>query len=290
MTDHGDIKGQLAAYALGALDAAETRALEAHLDGCAECRAELREHGDVLVSLAEGLPAPEVPGAMRERVLKRARAAREPGVALGDVTPAASTPAPRDATVRRFPTARRNSSAAAAGWLAAAAMAVIAILAGWGYLQAERDRAELEARIAEVESQARALLADAEARAVAAEDLVETMLAPNVSTASLSSTAEAPSIRLFWNRERNVVVVAAFDLPAPPAGRTYQLWGIDTAAGTAPLGLGTFETAADGRTVQTFAIPAGATFDLAAVTEEPAGGSPAPTTTPFLAGPVPAAN
>jgi hypothetical protein len=51
------------------------------------------------------------------------------------------------------------------------------------------------------------------------------------------------------------------------------------------VSLGTFDTGADGTAVVALSIPAGAAFDVSALTEEPAGGSGQPTTTPFLAGP-----
>ena len=39
---------ELAAYAVDALDPDERAAVEAHLDGCAPCRAELAEHWETL--------------------------------------------------------------------------------------------------------------------------------------------------------------------------------------------------------------------------------------------------
>ena len=58
----------------------------------------------------------------------------------------------------------------------------------------------------------------------------------------------------------------------PPAGRTYQAWEI---AGAAPVSLGTFE-----RSFLTRQVPGGNTF---AISSEPEGGSPQPTTTPIAA-------
>lgn len=288
MIDHQEFREQLASYALGALEEPERTALEKHLDACADCRRELREQTQVLVRLAEGLPEASPRPALRATVLRRARAARSPRVRAIDSSAEQSVRVQKDVDDRlsRAHTGPPDSSLGAAGWLAAAAMAGLAILSGWAYLTADRDYEAAALR-------ADRLVAELEAertRAAVAEDLVETLLSQDVATASLATTAEAPSIRLFWNRDRNVVVVAAFDLPAPPAGRTYQLWGIDTAAGTAPVGLGTFAPGGEGRTIATFQIPAELQFDLAAVTEEPDGGSPAPTTAPFLAGPIPASD
>jgi len=62
---------------------------------------------------------------------------------------------------------------------------------------------------------------------------------------------------------------------APPSGKTYEAWVI-TPAGTA-LPAGTFSTASNGFTLR----EQGHNGDVIAVTVEPAGGSPKPTTTPI---------
>jgi hypothetical protein len=61
---------------------------------------------------------------------------------------------------------------------------------------------------------------DLEAR----EALLATFLGPDIRTATLAATDQPPSARLFWNTTTGSVVMAAFDLPPAPAGRTYQLW------------------------------------------------------------------
>ena len=49
---HEDYKELLAAQALNALEAAEVRDLEAHLQSCAECRSQLSEWEDTAAALA----------------------------------------------------------------------------------------------------------------------------------------------------------------------------------------------------------------------------------------------
>ncbi len=76
-----------------------------------------------------------------------------------------------------------------------------------------------------------------------------------------------------------LMVFAASGLPPAPPDSEYQLWLI---RGTTPLSLGTFAATADGR------ASVGAELRLArgevvAVTIEVRGGSPAPTSAPFLA-------
>lgn len=72
----------LGAVALGNADPAETLALRAHLDGCAECRTELRELTSVAAALPLADPArvtgglPQPPPALAELVLGRVMAER----------------------------------------------------------------------------------------------------------------------------------------------------------------------------------------------------------------------
>ncbi|MGE5073756.1 MAG: zf-HC2 domain-containing protein, partial [Anaerolineae bacterium] len=54
---HTTFQENLAAYALGALDAEETAALEAHLRTCETCRAELAAYQGVSAGLMAALPA-----------------------------------------------------------------------------------------------------------------------------------------------------------------------------------------------------------------------------------------
>lgn len=60
MTDHDDIRSLLGVYALDAIDDPdELRAVELHLTGCAECRAEVDSHRSVTSAMAEAeLEAP----------------------------------------------------------------------------------------------------------------------------------------------------------------------------------------------------------------------------------------
>jgi len=158
-------------------------------------------------------------------------------------------------------------------WLAAAACLVLALGAAYGYWRERADRQALE----EVVASTRDSLA-------ARDSLLAAVLAPNVGTANLAATGKPPTARLFWNSAHRRVVLAVFDLPPAPAGRTYQLWAIAT--GKAPVSLGVFNPGPTGRLTTAMSVPADFIFQVTAVTEEPAGGSPQPTQTPFLIGEV----
>src|SRR5512140_2216451 len=67
---HTDFQDNLAAYALGALDPEETAALEAHLQTCESCRAELEDYQGVSTGLLAALP-PRPPRAAVKRALQK---------------------------------------------------------------------------------------------------------------------------------------------------------------------------------------------------------------------------
>jgi anti-sigma-K factor RskA len=250
MTSH-EWQEQTAPYALGILSPEERRAFEAHLAGCDACRADVRAYTEVAAALAHAAPAAEPPRALRDRVLAEAQRVR-----------------PIGAGTRAVPRARLP-------WLAAAAALLLAMggaVATW----------RLSARVHDLE------------RGIAARDSVhaadsaamELLTGPDVNVVSLAGTNRAPSARIVWNHALNRFVVFAFDLPAAPAGRTYQLWAI--AKGHAPLSMGAFNTDAQGRARVVLTvdrqIAALGFVDNCGLTEEPSGGSPQPTETPRLLG------
>lgn len=71
---HKTFQENLSAYALGALDADEATALQAHLQTCDSCRAELADYQHVSAGLLAALP-PQAPGPTLKRTLKKRLAA-----------------------------------------------------------------------------------------------------------------------------------------------------------------------------------------------------------------------
>lgn len=242
-----------ASYALDALDPEDRAAFESHLAGCPDCRAQVASYREVAGALALGAPALEAPAALRARVLAQARGVRP-----------ITSRQPLPAGDRR-------------AWLATAAALVLALALGALYLAERSEHDDVLASSAE----AHLKLAAAQERLAANDSMISALLAPDVQTAVLASEGRPPSARLFHNRERNLVVVTVFDLAPAAAGRTYQVWGI---AGTQAVSIGTFNTQPNRSAVLTFRVPLGARYQVSAITDEPAGGSPQPTTRPFLSG------
>ena len=201
------------------------------------------------------------------------QAFREVGGLLAYAAPAAAPP--RTVRDRILRSARQVRPIAAGGrpvlpWLAAAASVVLALLAGNAYRQERAAR----------EQASRALAATQDSLA-GRDSLLATLLSPDAGTAGLAATGQPPSARLFWIPSRHRVVMAVYRLPPAPAGRTYQLWAI---AKGKPVSLGIFNTAPDGSLRAVMNVSPDLAFQVAAVTEEPAGGSPQPTQQPFLIG------
>jgi anti-sigma-K factor RskA len=88
---------------------------------------------------------------------------------------------------------------------------------------------------------------------------------------------------MFWDPSSNKWTFFAYNLPETKQGRTYQLWLITK--DQRKLSAGTFAPKPTGEAVvqATYALPRDSLFAIA-VTEEPAGGSPQPTSQPFLLG------
>lgn len=145
-------------------------------------------------------------------------------------------------------------------WLIAASVLLVTAVGAWQILST-RERT----RDAERAEQARAMAV------IAAADLVRFDL----------TGPDSARARAFWSH-RHGMVFSAEGLAPLPAGRTYQLWVISHGA---PISAGVFEIATDGRARVVMATPDSlTTVEAVAVTVEPSGGLPAPSTTPILAG------
>jgi hypothetical protein len=157
-------------------------------------------------------------------------------------------------------------------WLAAAASLVIAIAMA-GYARQLRARAESLTR----------QLRQTEFARRGAEARVAVLSAPDVAHIGLAGQPVAPQASgdAFWSRSRGLVFTAA-NLPSLPAGRTYQVWVVTDRA---PLSAGLITPDPNGRVDARFSTPLDMPPPVAvALTDEPAGGVPAPTGEKYLVG------
>lgn len=109
----------------------------------------------------------------------------------------------------------------------------------------------------------------------------ETRAAPPAALVFREASAVVGASRgtVTYDPASGLMVFAASGLPPAPPDSEYQLWLI---RGTTPLSLGTFAASRDGRAsaAAELRLQPG---EVIAVTIEPSGGSPAPTSAPFLA-------
>jgi anti-sigma-K factor RskA len=266
-----ELHAQAYVYAVGALSGDELREFEAHLAGCAVCRREVDEMEDVTAHLSE-IVAAEPPAGLRSAVLAQAAETAQdprPGAAAHEHAGAAP-PRGRHAAAVSEPeqTAAGEVTAPPSGrrWrerapvMVAAAVVLAAVgLSGWAL--SERNDAR----------------DDVAASQQLMDKLTSALSARDVQSASMSTKSGALTT-VVRSQARGVALLLATDLPALPAGKTYQAWTIDS--GT-PRSAGTFESQGH----QTaFELPdAALRTRTVAVSVEPAGGSDQPTTDPIVA-------
>lgn len=255
--NHEQLLELLPAYTLGTLDADEKAAVDSALRSgapeSAELKRELRAFQEVATRMASANPV--VPSAaVKERLLSRVAATKQMAFAA-------------------LPPRRARS------WLVGGLAATLVIAAGLGNY-AFRLREALLLREATLRATSERLVQ----REYTLNAILESDRGLRVATLAGPDTAGA-GLQFFWNEKQRRGVVHAFRLKPAPAGRSYQLWLIKDGK---PLSVSVFNSEPDGHAlVDRLSLPetsAGTT--LVALTEEPAGGSPGPTTTPFLTGPL----
>jgi anti-sigma-K factor RskA len=287
---HDEAREALEALALDALDASERGAVMAHVATCAICQSELAALENTVGELAyAATPIPMSPAQrdrIRARLIARATADRTSHAPLSGVAPlrveAGGAPARADVAPRRtYAPARRSLGPAA--WMAMAA-SLVAILGVGLFLRASRERDAARASLATVQATSGVQVAalDSLRAAVKSRDqMIANLTGPQVAVMTLTSTMPtAPTARMFWDQQHDAWTFVAHHIPMPKAGRTYQMWLVTP---TAKISAGTFMPTAEGEVMMhaTYAMPKDS-LAAVAVTDEPMGGSPQPTTAPMM--------
>jgi hypothetical protein len=177
---------------------------------------------------------------------------------------------PKDDNLIPFPGANRSRSTA---WLGFALAASLALVAKLSFDLRSARRAESEATTA---------VASRDAALAKRDSLLATLTDPAMEMVTLAATGEKkPLLRAYIDHQRLRMTLSATSLEGMPSGKVYQLWFIMDGKPVPSL---TFTPGADGRaTLENIPMPAGA-IAATAITVEPTGGSPAPTTTPIFVG------
>jgi hypothetical protein len=173
-----------------------------------------------------------------------------------------------------------------AAWLAAAALLIVAAGLGAYAVNLRQRIGGLEGQLNEAVGRldrTEQRLAEATRAAERAQMRMAVLTSPDLKEVSLKGQAAAPRAagRAFWSRS-NGLLFAANELPALPAGRTYQLWFLTPGA---PVSAGLIRPDQNGRIAAAFDTPPGTPDPTGiAVSIEPEGGVPAPTGAIYLAG------
>ncbi|HEV2881936.1 MAG TPA: anti-sigma factor [Pyrinomonadaceae bacterium] len=286
---HEDYKEMIALAALDALDdddrGNERRALDAHLAGCAECRAELEALRDAAASLVYAAappleaPAPELRARILTAIKSQPQDARR-SPANGDAVTASQTSnvsSSSEFEKRREAREVRVSRRLLVFGSLAASLAVAALLVTLALAWQRNARLQSElARLSETVNQTQQELARTRSER-------ELLAAPEAHTATLSGTkvAERARARLTFDAQTGRAMLMAADLPPAPPGKAYQLWFI--AEGKPPMPGSVFQPDARGHAEMHETIPPeGRNAAVFAVTLEPAGGVSAPTGEMYL--------
>jgi anti-sigma-K factor RskA len=240
-------RDNLAAHALGALDAGELRALESHLADCQKCQSELADYQSVASSLLQSIPPQTPPARLRSALIDRLPSHQpQTSKLLANI-------------FERFPLGQVAS---------AVAMLMLLGLNIFSSLQI-RDLRQEQTALAERLSQDQTAIA---------------MLAyPSTQALPVRADVENLAGSMLVDKDKRVAVLVLWNLPQVEAGQTYQVWLIDSEGGRTSGGL--FKPLENqGYTTATIWSPKPLEQYVAVgVTVEPEGGSEGPTGSRVLA-------
>ena len=255
-------------YALGALDPEERASFEAHLAaGCTECGKALDEARWLVSQLACLAPEAGPSGVLRARLIETVRADVANNVANDEF-------------------ALATSRAIIPLWMWGAVAASV-LFAFYNFYEARSVRQAIRQTQAALDEQVDLQKKSAQELALARREAVILTDPRSVKIPMPAGQKDLPPLQATWHAALGILV-SGESLPLPRDNRTLQLWLIPKAAGSKPIPSLTVRPDADGKfhlLVQNPPDSQGDTKALA-ITEEPAGGSPQPTTTPVWVGAV----
>lgn len=285
-----ELRDMAPAYVLGALNADEVVAFERALASSTELADEVSAYRTVVTRIgseSQMTPPPEMRTRFLDRIASQRQTSEPPSTAAAPAAPSTET---RPFTVSSGGAAaslrQANEKPKADRWWLTGALAVGLAASLLFAIQRNSQVTTLTASLAQRDS----LLQIKTVKLAQRDSALNTVLEAqsNLVLVNLGTPDSGPGIQFFWNVKDHRGVLHAFNLKPAAAGRAYQLWLIKDGK---PVPSRVFNADADDHgLVWGIELPENTKGVTAlAITDEPAGGSPQPTTTPFLVGSLPKA-
>lgn len=288
MSDYSmsELRDMAPAYVLGALNAEEVVQFERALAASAELAAEVQAFRDVVATIGNvGEASP--PDSLRARFLERVAERKQvTPINTNTIGARSLSVASGGQPLQPNGSSTQGGNSARDRWLTG----VLGVGLAASLLFAVQRNSQVSSLSAEL-AQRDSLLADRTLRLAQRDSALNTVLEAerNLVMVNLVSTpTDGPGIQFFWNVKQGRGMIHAFRLKPAAPGRTYQLWLIKDGK-PVPSRLFTADPDEHGL-VWGIELPKELTgVSAVAITDEPAGGSPQPTTTPFMVGEIPKA-
>jgi anti-sigma-K factor RskA len=270
VSEHDQFRELIEAYALGALDANERAALEAHLAaGCPECAKALEDARWLVSQLAYLAPPAEPSDMLRAKILRSVRA----DAASGSSRNESQSMDEKSSSGRAIPFWL---------WAGVAALLLLSVYSTWDARKMQQEVADMNQRAAAALKERQQLQQDLTVAKHEAWILTD----PNSKKIDIMpSDKSMPTIEAMWHPQMGIYVTAQ-KMPMPKNNKVLQLWLIPKTPGAKPMPSHVFWPDANGKIGEMVDNPPEvmAETKALAVTEEPAGGSPQPTSTPIWVG------
>lgn len=236
--EHNHFHDNLAAYALGALDAEEMRTLDEHVASCQECQQELAEYQTISDNLLTALPPQVPPPALKRRLAAQLNRTEVPA---------------RTSRTWSLPRLSFKQMATVAAFLLLLGLNLFSTMQ---IRDLQRQQAELTQRL-DVGQSAIAMLA-----------YPETQKLP---------VSEGVAGSLLIDPDEKTAVLFTWDLPELGENETYQIWLIDSQGNRVSGGLFVPDAAQTYTSAKVISLLPLSEFVGLGVTIEPWGGSSGPT-------------
>lgn len=263
-------------YALNALDDAERQDFERYALTDSQTLEEVRSLSETAALLAYGVEEETPPPALKADIMAAIRNTRQLPAAsvVRDIGTAHNASAQTSATAARG--TRKTPAGQRTRWVPAlSAAAALIIFAGVGV------GGWVAGQTAKQHEMANQIVALQKQQSASQEQQTAMLAIVGSADAKIATTAlsDGGSVTVASSIKANKAAIMVQSLPTLPADKVYELWFI-SAAGAVPAGFMGHD-APTGSGMQVLNGPMGGATHVG-ITVEPAGGSPAPTTTPLM--------